>query len=149
MNKRPTLYIFRGIPGTGKSTKAKELAHKLNILHVEADMYFSRNGQYQFDHTKLNAAHSWCLNATKRELKKGHSVVVSNTFTKYWELENYLVSAFELNAKVIVVQCRTEYGNIHGVSDLKMAIMRNRFEDNSDLEKMTGSSEDLKYEYLN
>ena len=50
------LYLLRGLPGSGKSTLAKSLGGK----HFEADMYFVRDGEYQFDVTKLKEAHEWC-----------------------------------------------------------------------------------------
>lgn len=128
-----TLYIYRGVPGTGKSTKAAEFARNNLLKHFEADMFFDWNGQYCFDPDRLNDAHSWCFNKVRNELKYGNSVVVSNTFTKRWELENYLVTAFEEDAKIVITQCCKEYGNIHGVPENKMKVMRERFIDNDEL----------------
>ncbi len=53
-----TLYIVRGIPGSGKSTFAKTLGGQ----HYEADMFFiDENGVYNFDFTKIKDAHQWCI----------------------------------------------------------------------------------------
>jgi predicted kinase len=43
------LILVRGCPGSGKSTFAKLLGGK----HIEADMFFMKDGEYQFDFTKL------------------------------------------------------------------------------------------------
>jgi len=55
MEKSISLVIIRGCSGSGKSTLAKLLGS--NFKHFEADMYFMKNGVYQFDGTKLGAAH--------------------------------------------------------------------------------------------
>lgn len=136
---KPKLIIFRGVPGTGKSTKAREYAQKHNIHHFEADMFFERNGKYDFDPSKLNAAHSWCRHKVKSELARGRSVVVSNTFTQYWELESYLADAFMIgDVSVEIYHCKKEYGNVHNVPEEKMKVMRGRFVSNDDLKQKLG-----------
>ena len=40
-----TLYIVRGVPGSGKSTFAKSIGG----IHIEADQFFMENGKYNFD----------------------------------------------------------------------------------------------------
>lgn len=139
------LVIFRGVPGSGKSTAAKEYAKKHKMLHFEADMFFYRNGVYNFDSAKLNAAHAWCRTQVVKELRNGNSVVVSNTFTKYWELEPYLVDIFmldDVDIKVDVYHCKKEYGNVHGVPEDKMVVMRNRFESNERIIQQLGLDKD-------
>ena len=42
------LFLLRGLPGSGKSTLAKSLGGK----HIEADMFFMIDGEYQFNFTK-------------------------------------------------------------------------------------------------
>ena len=39
------LYLLRGLPGSGKST----LARHIGDAFVEADMFFLKNGKYEFD----------------------------------------------------------------------------------------------------
>ncbi len=52
------LYIVRGIPGSGKSTFAKQLVGA-DFLVCEADKYFMVDGEYKFDATKLKQAHDF------------------------------------------------------------------------------------------
>jgi uridine kinase len=47
---KPTLYLIRGVPGSGKSTFAQSLLDKFVVQRMyEADQYFVQNGEYQFD----------------------------------------------------------------------------------------------------
>jgi adenylate kinase family enzyme len=54
MNTQKTLYIVRGVSGSGKSTFAKKLVHD-DFLVCEADKYFinEENGKYEFEISKI------------------------------------------------------------------------------------------------
>jgi predicted kinase len=122
------LFIIRGIPGSGKSTFAKNLA----TVHFEADMFFmDENGVYNFDASRLSEAHSWCRNAVKDAMKDGvDKIAVSNTFTRKWEMEPYILMAEEFGYRVFSVIVENRHGgeNLHSVPEEKIEEMRNRFE---------------------
>lgn len=59
------LTLIRGLPGSGKTTLAKQLG----VLHVEADMYFMRDGRYQFEDGK---APSWVSVLARRAYYTQH-----------------------------------------------------------------------------
>lgn len=123
------LILVRGLPGSGKSTFATMLAKEHGYMHMEADMYFlNSDNEYQFDASKLGQAHAWCLETTRMLLKRRYKVVVSNTFTRFWELEKYL----KLDTEVKILKATGEYPNIHGVPKDTVAQMRERWEDISD-----------------
>jgi hypothetical protein len=64
-------------------------------------------------------------------MKYEHSpIVVSNTFTQEWEMNDYYKMAEELGYMVfsLIVENRHGGKNIHGVPDDKLEIMKNRFE---------------------
>lgn len=138
------LILVRGLPGSGKSTFAKSLlARNPSMKHFEADMYFSRDGEYKFDPTKLRVAHQWCWEATCEAMLEGQDVVVTNTFTQLWELDRYL--NFRHRFEVIVVEMRTMWGNIHGVPPEKIEAMENRWEDLPEDEVMFDFTDDEKF----
>lgn len=86
------LLLIRGLPGSGKTTMAKKYA-QAGYVHCEADQYFEVDGEYRFDGIKLRAAHDDCLRRAIAALDAGRSVVVSNTFTRRWEMAPYLKAA--------------------------------------------------------
>ncbi len=109
-----TLTLIRGLPGSGKSTLAKTLPG----VHLEADMYFiDSKGQYHYRPERISAAHRWCQKQTEYWLKKGQSVVVSNTFVRHWEMSAYKKMAKKHGAQLKVIVCRKQYGNIHDVDE--------------------------------
>ena len=126
-----TLYLIRGVPGSGKSSFAKDLiACGMASLHFEADMYFyDEYGNYNFDPTKLGMAHQGCQEVTKKALEVGLNVVVSNTSTTEKEVAVYQQIAEEIGAKFVslVVENRHNGQNIHNVPEEKIQQMKNRF----------------------
>lgn len=124
--KKNKLIIVRGVPGTGKSTYAKSL----NIVHFEADMYFQRGGNYEWDRRGLGSAHNWCLTEVASCLEAGMDVVVSNTFSTMKEMMPYL----KLGYPVEVVELTEVFGNIHDVPDQIIDMMHARWEEYKPLE---------------
>jgi len=121
------LLLLRGLPGSGKST----LAESLGGSHMEADKYFTYEGKYEFDVTKLKDAHDWCQNAVKVFMEnKSKRVVVSNTFTQEWEMLPYFDLAEKHGYRVYSLICENRHGGIneHGVPEDKLKLMKNRFE---------------------
>jgi adenylate kinase family enzyme len=131
------LIIIRGLPGSGKTTLAKDYLNTFNDLlekvghpttHIEADMYFEdAKGNYKYDASKIKEAHEWCQEQTKKYLGNGIDVIVSNTFTRKWELDPYLKM---VNPEDIMIMKTTgSFGNVHGVSDEVIEKMKERWED--------------------
>lgn len=135
----PKLYLIRGLPGSGKSTFASELAESRDACHHEADHYFhfkiGESGtqvwteDYNFDATKLHLAHKACKDWTCDCMMDRCDIVVSNTFTTEKELKPYLDLAAEHGYSVTTLVVENRHGNksIHGVPEETMTKMRNRF----------------------
>lgn len=126
------LKLVRGIPGSGKSTYAKKFPQ---YAHFEADMYHIKDGVYDWKPENQKAAHAWCLASAEQALKEGNDVIVSNTFTKLWELEPY----FEMGIRnglgyydILVETMRGNFGSIHNVPEATMDRMRHNFDENTE-----------------
>ena len=121
------LFLVRGCPGSGKTT----LAESLGGSHMEADKYFTYEGKYEFDGSKLKEAHAWCQNAVRVFMgNKSKRVVVSNTFTQEWEMQPYYDLAKEYGYKVFSIIVENRHGGVneHGVPEDKLVQMKDRFE---------------------
>ena len=120
------LTIIRGLPGSGKSTYAQSVWG----MHLEADQFFEDSeGNYEYDIKLIGVAHDWCYSNTVKALRYGIDVVVSNTFTKMWELERYLAIPTLLDGvSVSIIEMRTQYENVHGVPEDKLKLMASRWE---------------------
>lgn len=116
------LLLVRGLPGSGKSTLAKQCT---GFVHFEADMWcYDRNGNYVFRPERAAFTHETCQLATRLCLEAGHNVVVSNTFTRVWEMQPY----YDLGYITHEITMTGNYGNIHGLPDSVIDAMRARWE---------------------
>ncbi len=131
------LFLIRGLPGSGKSTFAKELVGS-DFLICEADKFFyDREGNYNFDATKLKEAHESCRNRVETYMKDSlvndqfyREIAVSNTFTREWEMQAYIDLAAQYDYRVfsIIIENRHGNSNVHGVPDEVVKNMQLRFE---------------------
>ena len=126
-----TLYLIRGVPGSGKSSFAKELLDNGFVqMHFEADSFFYGNdGVYHFDEKYLPQAHQLCQDNTWYWLGRNRSVAVSNTSTTETEVETYAKIAEEAGAKFVSIIVENRHGgtNLHNVPEKKIKQMRKRF----------------------
>jgi hypothetical protein len=126
-----TLYLFRGLPGSGKSS----VAHALCDVVLSADDYFyhpSASGwRYDFRPDYIRDAHQQCLRNTESAIRLGiERIGVANTFTREWELAPYYALAERYGCRIhsLIVENRHDGRNIHGVPDEVMGAMATRFE---------------------
>ena len=122
------LYIVRGIPGSGKTTFAKQLTSNV----FEADHYFYDNdGNYNFIASEIKEAHKECQQFVGYAMESGiPKIAVSNTFTQEWEMKPYFELGEKHGYKVFSVIVENRHGgtNKHGVPEDKIELMKNRFE---------------------
>ena len=121
-----TLYIIRGLPGSGKSTWART---QLHVKPFEADDFFMRDGVYRYVADMVPRAHEFCVRRCETAMKNGQEVIaVANTFIRKWEYNKYLDLAAKYGYDVVIHVCKGNYMNIHNVPDEAIAKMRERFE---------------------
>ncbi len=120
------LVLIRGLPGSGKTTMAKAMD---GYARFEADQWMINDaGVYHFDPHKLSAVHEACRAATKRALKAGHNVVVSNTFVKRKQMKPYL----EMGYPVRVLEAKGDFESLHNVPKHVIEEMRELWETYAD-----------------
>lgn len=88
--EKPKMYIMRGVSGSGKSTKAKQLKGSGEVFST--DDFFMEGEEYKFDPTKLKEAHdSNQRRVWEAARRKVNPIVVDNTTTMAWEAKPYVV----------------------------------------------------------
>lgn len=144
------LYLIRGLPGAGKSTLAKKLAQRHQAEHWEADMYFVKDGVYQFDGRKIGEAHDYCIRNAIDGMYNGQKVIVSNTFTRCLEMMEYIETAEKLSIPITMIECTSNYGSIHGVPASVLVRMGDRWQTNEEVKGfMTTFSPEVEIVYKN
>jgi predicted kinase len=116
-----SLILLRGLPGSGKTTLAKELSENGTYPVFSVDDYFTdkESRRYNFEFDKNHLAYKFCENNVSKSMKQGiNKVFVDNTFTIEWELEPYfkLASQFDYRIFVLTVENRHKGKNIHNIS---------------------------------
>jgi len=129
------LILLRGLPGSGKSTLAKIILQLRSTDEPEVlsadDFFEDKEGDYNFDPTKLKEAHNYCqFRCSERMRQQKAKIVVANTFTQEWEMEEYFKMAERYNYRVhtVIVENRHGSENVHEVPEEKLQQMQNRFE---------------------
>jgi predicted kinase len=129
------LILLRGLPGSGKTTLAKIILQLRSTDEPEVlsadDFFEDKEGDYNFDPTKLKEAHNYCqFRCSERMRQQKAKIVVANTFTQEWEMDEYFKMAERYNYRVhtVVVENRHGNENVHGVPEDKLQQMKNRFQ---------------------
>jgi predicted kinase len=123
------LILVRGVSGAGKTTVAHMFSGAI-VLSAD-DHFVDEGGRYHFVPSKLMEAHAVCQSHTKDHMQEeAPLIVVANTFTREWELKPYIEMANYHGYRVfsIIVEKRHSNPNVHGVSEAKVNMMRERFE---------------------
>lgn len=139
LQEKDKIMVFvRGIPGSGKSTFAKRVCQtpykKEEVFafpeHCEADMYyFAKYGEYKWSVQDVKNAHKYCQLNVETAMLLGHHVVVSNTFIKQWELEEYIKLCEKYGYNYVVIRMYSEYESKHNVPKETIERMKNQMED--------------------
>jgi len=117
---KKSLFLLRGLPGSGKSAIANELSEEGKYPVYSVDDYFTdlHTGSYQFEYDKNHLAYSQCLTNVESAMKKeAEKIFVHNTFTMEWEMEPYFRMAvmYQYIVHVMTVENRHGQKNIHDI----------------------------------
>ncbi len=94
---------MRGVPGSGKTPRAEELAGKHGKVHSTCD-YFLINGEYHFNPKEQAKNHADNYDAFVESLAFGISpVICDNTNVKRWEYAKYVNVAQDYGYDVQIV----------------------------------------------
>ena len=121
-----TLYIVRGLPGSGKSSLAKKVTE---LVYSADDFFTNKKGEYNFNAKLLGKAHEWCWGKVRDAMFIGaNAVAVANTLTQAWQAEKYYQIAEEYGYSVFVIECQNDFGNVHDVPKESIDAMKERWE---------------------
>ena len=85
----PTVFVLRGLPGTGKTTIAELLSAKLDAVVISSDNYWSESNP--FDTKKVNDSYKWSFERYKEYIKvKTPFIVVDQTNIKTFNYKHYV-----------------------------------------------------------
>lgn len=134
--------IMRGLPGSGKTTTAKELAKLHNAVVYSADDFHIKNNIYHWDVSNAQHAHKMNKKRTIDALKSGISVYYDNINSTYRDFFQMAVIANKLGAKIEIIQPNTTWCNdaqqchtksTHNIDMEKMNSIQNKFVQNIDI----------------
>ena len=137
---RKTLYIIRGLPGSGKSTLGEQLADTYMDYHPKYggmksysfaadDWFYGEDGEYKFNPEELTEAHDECNSRVRGAMMSDvGNICVCNTFSQAWEAAPYFKLASDFRYTAVVLECQSEFGNIHGVPQESINAMKERWE---------------------
>ena len=138
------IWIYRGVPGSGKTTHSKKQHPKAK--RFSTDDFFMVNGEYRFDPSKLGEAHGKCLLdfvefLISRTKSKFHQVadaefpdvVVDNTNTSIAEVAPYaaLALAYGHELQIVTLCCDPAVAwkrNTHSVPERTVMAMAERMD---------------------
>lgn len=106
------LVLMQGLPGSGKSTVAREIAADAEaeglraVIRSTDDFFTTSDGHYAFDEEKLPTAHRLNEMRADRDMEDGVDVViVDNTFTRREFAQPYVDSArkhgYEIEVRLV------------------------------------------------
>lgn len=131
------MVIMRGLPGSGKTTKAHQIAGDRGVV-FSTDDFFMEGGEYRFDPKQIGANHAKNQERARQACEDGISpIVIDNTNTQKWEARPYVEMARKYSYHVRFVEADAPWAknpeelarrNVHGVSREGIDRMLSRYE---------------------
>lgn len=122
-----TLFIVRGVPGSGQSSIANIIADEM--YSVDDYFYTIGNGNYEFNKTDLKEAYEQCYqNVISAMGRNVNRVAVHNPFVKRKDYHHYLKMAKKFKYNVFVIICDNKYDTPHKLPERQLKSMKIKFE---------------------
>lgn len=87
------MICMRGVPGSGKTTRAKEIkaASQVSACILSTDDWFMCDQVYLYDPKQIPTAHKWNQDRAARLAAAGFPlIIIDNTHMRVWEMRVYL-----------------------------------------------------------
>ena len=120
---RPFLTIVRGLPGMGKSTRARKYAEESGALLIEPDMFLTSHGEYGYTPEAYHRAMACALNVVCLAAEIGCDLVFADVLPCRYHVEHIV--------RMYNEHCKIEGGAIvnvieMGAIDAALSFQRNR-----------------------
>ena len=132
MSKK-SLFIIRGVPGSGKTELAQSLADGDAMVLSNDDYWYDKDGNYVFRPDDFKKAFEHCKSRCDAAMKAGvGKIFIANTNTK----EKYMIPYREMAEKYgytvfhLIVENRHGGVNQHNVSESTISAMEKSLRDN-------------------
>jgi|GEM_PF-2329737 len=103
--RKKIVYIMRGVPGSGKSTVAREIAHPDGIIHSTDSKFYDEHGEYVFDPKRLKEYHDENFDDFCKSLDAGVPIaILDNTNVQSWHYERYVEAAEKAGYAVRIIE---------------------------------------------
>ncbi|XP_064097924.1 LOW QUALITY PROTEIN: uncharacterized protein LOC135209176 [Macrobrachium nipponense] len=141
--------LMRGLPGSGKSSLAREIKGCSGVVLSTDDYFIDKKGRYVYEPSKISEAHSWNKNRARKMLREMKSpIVIDNTNLQGWEMKPYVQLALQHGYEIDILEPDTPWKfvvkelarkNNHGVPKEKIREMLERYEKNVEIEDIIAS----------
>jgi predicted kinase len=137
LSMAPGVFILRGLPGSGKSTFAKQCLasyknHNSCIKVCSADDFWMRNGEYRFDSKEVPQNHQECLRKFIDHAIRwiNSTILVDNTNTSISEMETYIkiAQAYGLDVSIVTFNCSIERSISRNTHQVPEGVIKGMFE---------------------
>jgi hypothetical protein len=124
----PTLHIFRGLPGSGKSTRARNLAAELGAIFIEADMFHVADGDYCFNNRRAGYVYRDMPKLLGSLAAHGMDIVYAGVLPVEESILHIADPCRACGYKINITTCSGKWGNIHNVPNDVLESMRKCFQ---------------------
>ncbi len=111
---RPTLWVFNGLPASGKSSLAQRLAITLSMAIYSSDSIRKAKeirqelvpyGEGNYSEKRRRRIYAKMLSLAQEKLRKGRSVILDATYSRREWREEVIRLASDMDATLIFVEC--------------------------------------------